>query len=50
LHVCNGCGYEYDPAIGDEEADVSPGTLFDALPDGWICPDCGAEKEEFIEI
>lgn len=48
-YVCNGCGYEYDPAIGDMENEVSPGTLFEALPEEWICPDCGEEKENFIE-
>ena len=47
--VCSGCGYEYDPAVGDESAGVSPGTLFEALPEDWICPDCGESKNEFIE-
>lgn len=49
LHVCQGCGYEYDPAVGDPEGGISPGTLFEALPEEWICPDCGEGKEEFIE-
>ena len=49
LHVCQGCGYEYDPAVGDPEGGVSPGTLFEALPEEWICPDCGESKDEFIE-
>jgi alkylation response protein AidB-like acyl-CoA dehydrogenase/rubredoxin len=48
-YVCNGCGYEYDPAVGDEENDVAPGTGFDALPEEWICPMCGEGKESFIE-
>ncbi|WP_346934673.1 acyl-CoA dehydrogenase family protein [Clostridium sp.] len=48
-YVCNGCGYEYDPAIGDIENDISPETLFEALPEEWICPDCGEEKDSFIE-
>ncbi|MCI9597421.1 MAG: acyl-CoA dehydrogenase [Firmicutes bacterium] len=48
-YVCSGCGYEYDPAQGDPDADVSPGTMFDALPEEWICPDCGEEKDNFIE-
>lgn len=48
-YVCNGCGYEYDPAIGDPESDIRPGTLFDALPEEWICPECGEEKANFIE-
>lgn len=49
LHVCNGCGYVYDPAIGDEENGVESGTLFNKLPEDWICPLCGEEKDQFIE-
>lgn len=49
-YVCDGCGYEYDPAIGDPENDVSPGTVFEALPEEWICPYCGEEKTGFLEL
>lgn len=49
-YVCNGCGYEYDPAVGDPENDIRPGTLFNALPEEWICPECGEEKDQFIEV
>lgn len=49
-YVCNGCGYEYDPALGDLEGEVAPGTLFENLPDEWTCPSCGDEKEEFIKV
>lgn len=49
-YICNGCGYEYDQLVGDPENDVNPGTAFDKLPDGWVCPECAEEKEEFIEI
>ena len=49
-YVCGGCGYEYDPAIGDEENEIPEGTLFEKLPEEWICPDCGEEKTAFIEI
>lgn len=49
-YVCSGCGYEYDPAIGDEENDIAPETLFEKLPEEWICPDCGEEKTAFICI
>ena len=48
-HICNGCGYEYDPSVGDPDSDIRPGTLFDALPEEWICPECGEEKDQFIE-
>jgi len=45
--VCSVCGYVYDPANGDPEHGVSPGTAFDALPDSWFCPNCGVGKEFF---
>lgn len=48
-YVCNGCGYEYDPALGDPESDVRPGTLWEKLPEEWICPECGEEKDQFIK-
>ncbi|MBQ6820253.1 MAG: acyl-CoA dehydrogenase family protein [Clostridium sp.] len=48
-YVCMGCGYEYDPAIGDEESEIEPETLFETLPEEWMCPDCGEEKTNFIE-
>ncbi|OPJ65635.1 acyl-CoA dehydrogenase family protein [Clostridium chromiireducens] len=49
-YVCNGCGYEYDPGVGDLEGEVSPGTLFENLPEEWTCPACGEEKDMFIEV
>ncbi|MDR0851613.1 MAG: acyl-CoA dehydrogenase family protein [Clostridiales Family XIII bacterium] len=50
LHVCNGCGYEYDPAIGDPENGIAEGTLWENLPDSWICPECGEAKDQFIVV
>ena len=46
-YVCEPCGYVYDPAAGDPDNGVDPGTAFEDLPDNWVCPDCGAEKDEF---
>ena len=43
---CEVCGYIYDPAQGDELADVPPDTPFEDLPDGWVCRICGAGKDE----
>ncbi len=48
-HVCSGCGYEYDQLLGDMENDIEPGTPFEKLPEEWICPACGEDKENFIE-
>lgn len=50
VHVCNGCGYEYDKEIGDPENDIKPGTPFEKLSEEWICPLCGESKDEFIEV
>ncbi|MBU3178310.1 acyl-CoA dehydrogenase family protein [Clostridium estertheticum] len=49
-YVCNGCGYEYDPGLGDDEGEVAPGTLFENIPNEWTCPACGEEKDMFIEV
>jgi rubredoxin len=46
-YVCQVCGYVYDPAIGDPDNGVNPGTPFDNLPDEWVCPVCGADKDSF---
>jgi len=48
-YVCGGCGYEYDPGVGDAEGEIAPGTLFDKVPEEWTCPACGEEKAIFIE-
>lgn len=48
-YICGGCGYEYNPEIGDEDNEIFAGTLFDKLPEDWVCPECGEGKEEFIE-
>ncbi len=46
-YVCDVCGYVYDPAKGDSDNGVNPGTAFENLPDDWTCPTCGAGKESF---
>jgi rubredoxin len=46
-YECEVCGYVYDPAVGDEENGIAPGTAFEDLPDGWECPLCSAGKDEF---
>lgn len=46
-YVCGICGYVYDPAVGDPEAGVAAGTPFEKLPEDWVCPICGAAKDEF---
>jgi rubredoxin len=45
--VCKLCGYVYDPAVGDPDNAIPAGTSFENLPATWVCPVCGAGKEEF---
>jgi len=46
-YVCQVCGYVYDPAAGDPDSGIKPGTKFEDLPDNWVCPVCGAAKDQF---
>ena len=41
------CGYIYDPAQGDPDNGVAPGTSFEDLPADWECPLCGVGKDDF---
>jgi rubredoxin len=47
---CLMCGYIYDPALGDPDNGVAPGTAFENLPAGWVCPDCGVGVDEFEAV
>ena len=47
---CLVCGYIYDPELGDPDNEVEPDTPFEELPDDWICPECGADTDEFEKI
>ncbi|MEG0919737.1 MAG: acyl-CoA dehydrogenase family protein [Anaerovoracaceae bacterium] len=48
-YVCGGCGYEYVPELGDPDSETHPGTLFDSLPEDWVCPECAEDKTQFIK-
>jgi rubredoxin-NAD+ reductase len=47
IWVCDVCGWEYDEEKGDSDLMIAPGTKFDALPQDFTCPVCGAEKDQF---
>lgn len=47
---CTVCGYVYDPSEGDPMSGVPVGTLFEDLPDSWVCPACGADKTAFEKV
>ena len=46
---CEVCDYIYDPAKGDPDGGIAPGTAFEDLPADWVCPVCGVGKEDFVE-
>ena len=48
--ICVVCGYVYDPAKGDPDSNIAPGTPFEKIPDDWVCPVCGASKMEFEKV
>ena len=47
---CTACEYVYDPAKGDPDNGISPGTAFEDLPDDWVCPVCGVPKDMFEKL
>jgi rubredoxin len=49
-YECTVCGYIYDPAEGDPDNGIDPGTKFEDLPDDWVCPVCGATKDQFERV
>ena len=49
-YVCDVCGYIYDPAVGDPDNGIEPGTAFEDLPEDWLCPLCGVGKDEFSKL
>ena len=44
------CGYIYDPAEGDPDNGVAPGTPWEEVPEDWVCPTCGLGKDAFTEV
>ena len=49
-YECTACGHIYDPAVGDPDSGIKPGTAFEDLPDVWVCPVCGVGKDEFEPV
>ncbi len=47
LWICESCGFIYDPAIGDPDGGIPPGTAFEDIPKDWFCPVCGARTTDF---
>jgi len=49
-YKCQVCGYIYEPENGDPDSGVKPGTPFEEIPDDWVCPVCGAAKDQFDKM
>lgn len=49
-YKCTVCGYIYDPDLGDPDGGIKPGTPFEEIPDDWVCPVCGASKDQFEKV
>ena len=49
-YECLVCGWIYDPALGDPDGGIAPGTAFESIPDSWVCPVCGVDKTNFKKI
>ena len=47
---CTVCGWIYDPATGDPDSGIAPGTPFESIPDSWVCPVCGATTDVFEKV
>lgn len=49
-YICTACAWVYDPAIGDPDGGIAPGTPFEDIPEDWVCPVCGLGKDVFEPI
>lgn len=47
---CTVCGFIYDPAVGDPDSGIEPGTAFEDVPAEWVCPECGVGKDMFEPV
>lgn len=48
--ICEPCGMVYDPAEGDLDGGIPPGTAWADVPRTWTCPVCGARKCDFVPL
>lgn len=51
IYQCPECGYQYDEANGEAHEGYAPGTLWDAIPDSFVCPSCSVrDKADFKPV
>ena len=46
-YICDVCGWIYDPAKGDPDNNIAPGTAWEDVPADYLCPECGVGKDSF---
>jgi rubredoxin-NAD+ reductase len=46
-YLCVVCGYIYEEETGDPDSNLIAGTRWEDVPEDWVCPDCGASKDDF---
>jgi len=49
-YMCPVCRYIYDPAKGDPNRGIPPGTPFEKVPEDWLCPICRVAKKMFKPV
>ncbi|MCL1901092.1 MAG: rubredoxin [Firmicutes bacterium] len=49
-YICELCGYVYDEEKGDPENGIKPGTKWEDIQDDYVCPLCGASKDQFSKM
>ena len=49
-YTCLLCGFIYDEAKGSPDDGIAPGTKWEGVPEDWLCPDCGAIKDDFLMV
>jgi len=49
-YECEVCGYIYDPATGDPDNGVAPGTQWEDVSEDWLCPLCSVDKSMFNPV
>lgn len=46
-YICNICGFEYDESLGYIEGGIAANTLWQDVPEDFVCPLCGVPKSQF---
>ncbi len=47
IRALGDAGFEHDEAAGLPDEGIPPGTRWEDVPMNWVCPECGARKDDF---